>query len=369
MQEQSEGNVGQSPRPLVELPKSVGAAIMVIAVVALFSALYLARALFLPIFLAIILSLTLQPIVRTLSRRGLPAGFISILLILLLASGLLVVATGLSQPVQQWIDDAPRIAFIAKQRLGDLTQPMEAIRQAEEQVQAIADSPDSTAAEVVVRQGGFMSRTADDVVSIAATILITLALSLFILAHSDTFYEKLIKSLPRLSDKKRAFRIFIDTERTVSRYLLTIAAINLTLGLAVGAVMALLGLPDPFLWGLLAGLLNFMPYLGALVGLSFVSVAALITFDSIGYAALIPLSYFALTTLEGHFLTPIILGRQLKLNAVAILLSVLIWGFVWGIIGMLIAVPILIIVKVFCDHVESLKPFGEFLSAADRDTR
>jgi predicted PurR-regulated permease PerM len=176
------------------------------------------------------------------------------------------------------------------------------------------------------------------------------------------FYEKMIGILPTFRDKKRALTIAYDVEKEVSQYLLTITFINLMFGVYVAAAMAAVAMPNPILWGVAAALLNYIPYIGALAGIAMVSVVALISFDSLTYALIPPLLYLAGAMLEGQVITPIFLGRRLELNSVAIFIFVALWSWLWGIVGAIIAVPLLVSIKVFCDHFERLAAFGEFLS-------
>ena len=121
-------------------------------------------------------------------------------------------------------------------------------------------------------------------------------------------------------------------------------------------------MPNPVLWGVGAALLNYIPYLGALVGMALAGAIGLITFPTLTLAALPPLAYFICNAIEGSVVTPLTLGRRLELNPVAILIALAFGGWMWGIVGALIGVPLLVVVKVFCDHFESLAKFGEFLS-------
>ena len=196
-----------------------------------------------------------------------------------------------------------------------------------------------------------------------AGIAVVLVLLYFLLASGDLFLRKLIRTLPTLEDKKRAVDIARQLESDLSAYLSTVTLINLGLGVAVGVAMYLLGLPNPVLWGGLATILNFVPYLGAIVGILVIGLVAALTFDGVGQMLLPPLVYFLLTACEGYFVTPMILGRRLTLNPVMILLSLLFWGWLWGIAGAVLAVPMLAVVKILCDHLEPLHPLGEFLAA------
>ena len=120
-------------------------------------------------------------------------------------------------------------------------------------------------------------------------------------------------------------------------------------------------MPNPVLWGLVAGVFNFVPYLGAIATTIVIALAAITTFDSIGHAMLVPATFFAVNALEGNLITPMILGRTLMLNTVAVFVGLTFWWYVWGLPGAILAVPMLVTMKIFCDHFETLEPFGEFL--------
>jgi predicted PurR-regulated permease PerM len=196
---------------------------------------------------------------------------------------------------------------------------------------------------------------------IASAVLLTILLY-FLLVNDQVFIAKLVKLLPTLSDKKTAVGIAHDIESQVSRYLFTITAINACLGLAVGTAVGLLGLPNPVMWGVMVALLNFVPYLGALTGIICMTIGAVLSFDSLGYALIFPALYLAFGTLEGSFITPWVMGRSLTLNPVIILLSLTFWGWMWGIVGIILAVPILAAFKIFCAHIKPMEPLAEFLS-------
>jgi predicted PurR-regulated permease PerM len=177
------------------------------------------------------------------------------------------------------------------------------------------------------------------------------------------FYEKIVQSFTRMSEKKRALRVVYDVEREISRYLLTVALINTGLGVAIALGLWALGMPNPMLWGAAAALLNFLPYIGALMNMVMVGVIALISFDSLAYAMLAPAFVLLCNIVEGQFVTPMIVGRRLEINSVAIFIAIAFWSWMWGFVGALMAVPLLVIIKVFCDHFDGLANVGNFLSA------
>jgi predicted PurR-regulated permease PerM len=169
-------------------------------------------------------------------------------------------------------------------------------------------------------------------------------------------------TMRRNSDKRRALHIWRDVEQSVSTYLLTITLINICLGAAVAAGLFAIGLPNALLWGAMAGILNFIPYIGVLVGLSVVAVISIITFDSLSHAMIAPLFYASCNIIESQFVTPSVLGRRLSLNPVVVFISVIFWGWLWGMVGAMMAVPLLIIVYVLCTHFPRLQFVAGFIT-------
>jgi predicted PurR-regulated permease PerM len=144
-------------------------------------------------------------------------------------------------------------------------------------------------------------------------------------------------------------------------YLSTVTLINVIEAVVVTLVMWALGMPNPELWGVLVFFVEFVPYLGALVMVGVLTLAALSTFEGIGHIIAVPASYLAINLLQAYVLTPLLLGRRLTLNPVAILIGLILWWEIWGVAGAFIAVPLLATFKILCDHIETLAPVGEFL--------
>lgn len=336
-----------------------------IALIIAAAAVYFGRDFLLPVSLAFLFALVLSPVVRALARRRVPEWVTAFLLVLALTGVMAFALYSLSGPAANWLEQAPQIGREIKGKISALRQPVEAVVDASKQVDQLTVEQDPEAQRVVLSEPGLLSRAASGAPELIAQIGVALVLLLFLLSSGDMFYEKLVKSLPTLSDKKRGLRIARTVEREVSRYLFTITVINIGLGIAIGAGMAVIGMPNPLLWGVVATCLNFIPYLGSLIGITLVGLVALVSFDTIGMALLAPLVYAVCTTLEGQIVTPLILGRRLEMNPVAIFLAIAFWGWMWGIVGALIAVPLLLTVKVFADHVDSLAALGQFLAARD----
>jgi len=353
----------QLAKELDQRLRSIRLALLGIFLILFMGLIYFARDFLLPVVIAFLLALTLSPIVRFLQKRGVAPPFSALVIVLIVISVFSAGTFLLSGPVTQWIDSAPEISGKIQQKFAAIRFPIDAIFKASAQVESMGESVStSTVQKVAIQQPGMLSTAAASIVGGLTTAAITFVLLLFLLSSGTMFYEKMIGILPTLSDKKRALSIAHDVERDVSHYLLTITLINSGFGTAVAIAMALTGMPNPILWGVAAALLNFVPYVGAIGGIFMVGMVALISFESIGYAFVPPLLYAAFALIEGQFVTPVLLGRRLELNSVAIFICVALWGWLWGIVGAIIAVPLLVTVKVFCDHFDGLNSFGEFLS-------
>lgn len=333
------------------------------AVVLATAALYFGRDFFLPVVLGLVIALALKPVLRWLATRGINESAAAVTLVLSLAIALGLGAYGLSGPATEWLEQAPQIGSRVQIRLqtvlGSLPSLTDVRREVEDLSSAISGS---TAQEVVIKEPGFLATATSTVWSGITTAGIALMLATFLLASGDMVYEKIIRVAPTLQDKKAALRIVLDVEQSISRYLLTISLINTGLGAAIGCTLWAMGMPSPALFGVAAAFLNFLPYVGAIVGAALAAIIAFISLEPLWYALLVPLTYLTLTTIEGNIATPLILGRRLELNTVAIFIVVAFWGWVWGIVGVLIAVPLLVLVKTLCDHLPSWSSLGEFLS-------
>ena len=324
---------------------------------------YFVRAILLPLVLAVMLSYLLRPITRLLRRGKIPP-LISAAIVLVGMLG--VVGYGIfsvTTPAASWLQKAPYSFQQLERKLLPLKKPMQEVAQASGEIEKLA-TPESASGRttVEVKRHPIADTLLLHTPELASSAVLLFILLFFLLAYDGVFLSKVIRALPTLSDKKRAVFIATEIESHVSRYLFTQTIINISLGIAVGAVLNLLGLPNPLMWGVMVALLNFVPYLGALTGIVCVTLGAILSFDSLGYALLFPAAYLALAILEGNLITPLIMGRSLTLNPVIILLSLVFWGWMWGIVGVILAVPLLAAFKIFCAHIHSMEPIAEFLS-------
>ncbi len=357
----AESKAGRRSRT-VQLPLSVRVSLIGSFIILLIGALYFGKEILLPIALAFMLTLTLSPVVRYLAKFRVPEVVSALVIVLAVVGSTAVGIYYLSGPVSGWIDGAPQTGRQIRAKIEAMRAPVDAAVNASKQVEEITSgSNDPTVQKVVVQQPGLIARAAGGAVSLGSTAGITIVLLFFLLASGKLFYEKLVRILPTMTEKKRAIRVVYAVEEEVSAYLLTISAINLALGVLISGVMWALGMPNPILWGVMAAALNFIPYVGALVGVAVVGIVALVSFDTPSVALLPPAVYFVCTTIEGQFITPALLGRRLEMNTVVVFLSVAVWGWLWGVLGALMAVPLLVSLRVLCDHFEGLSSLGEFL--------
>jgi predicted PurR-regulated permease PerM len=339
-------------------------------ILALFYTFYFARSFLLPIVLAVLLSLILYPAVRWLKRIAIPEPMGAAIVVLTLSGVLGTALYQLFEPASDWLAKMPRITEQIERKLWNVRKSMEEVSKAAQKVEALT-SVDGQAAQrqpqVVSREPSLMSRVMTGTQNMLIATGATLVLLFFLLASGDLFMRKLVRVLPTLTEKKKAVGLARTIQSAMAQYLFTITCINLGLGVATALLMQLLGMPNPLLWGVMVALFNFIPYVGAAVSGIVLTIVAFVTFSDLNDILLVPLLYFSLETIEGQFITPYLTGRSLTLNPVMIFVSMLLWAWLWGVVGALMAVPILMTLKIFCDHIDSLHGVGEFVSGKATD--
>lgn len=332
---------------------------------ALLYTLYFAKSFILPIVLALLLSFLLTPTIRFLKRvlhfpEYLGAGAVMLVLVGVLVASIFLVA----EPASNWLQTLPGKMPEIEYRLRLLKKPLEKVTAASAEVEKLTEmEPAGERKETVkVQDNDSANVLMTQTPVFLANTLVMFILLYFLLASGDQFLRKLVTMIPTFRDKRRAVEIAREIEDNISKYLQMTTRINACMGLAIGIASYFVGLQNYILWAVLAFLLNYIPYLGALVGMVSIFLVGLLTFESTGQAFVMPGIYLVCAVLEGNFLTPMIMGRFMTLNPVAIFISLMFWGWIWGVFGALLAVPLLAVVKIFCDHIEPLEPVGEFLA-------
>jgi predicted PurR-regulated permease PerM len=364
-----------SPAPSAPTPEPRGGdasgrvprwAVIGIFILLMVGAMAYARSFLMPVVLALLLKLVFTPAQRGLDRV-MPSGLSAFVIVFTLLAVVLAGIIALAAPATDWINRAPMIGTQIEAKLGELRWATDGMREAAAQMEKIAageSEADPEVQRVVVEEsGGGLFALAFTVPQMAAQLVFTLILLFFLLASGDMFYEKIVHVMPTFRDKRTAIRIARDIEQKLAHYLSTIALINAGLGCAVGAAMWPLGMPNPILFGVLAFLLNFVPYLGSIVGVTIATAVGIVSLPELNQAFAVGAVYFLLTSIEGQLITPYFVGRRLRLNTVVVFVSVTLFAWLWSVVGMLVATPLLVMVRTFCEHIPALEGFGNFLSA------
>lgn len=344
--------------PMVTVQRWALTGIFVILSVA---ALQLGRSLLLPIAIAALFALLLAKPVRWLNRHGIPIGLAAGLIVLgsvgVFASGVYVLAT----PAASWVGRAPQTIAVAQVRIRKLMRPFTKLKQTAEKVEAITQSGPQQA-EVTVANQDLMSRLSGTTMGFLGGFVTVVFLTYFLLAEGDRFREKVGEFMHRRhhSEVQDAMR---DMQAQMSTYLFTATVINTCVGLLTFGVLTLIGMPNPALWGVLAGILNFIPYLGAIATMIIIGLAGIVSFDTTTQPLLAVGAFFVINLIEANIVTPMMMGRRLPLNPVAIFLGFLFWGWVWGIPGAVLAVPLTVMIQVIAARVPSLQTLGKVLDS------
>lgn len=329
----------------------------ILALLATFYTLYLAREFLLPVVLAMLLALLLSPLVLTLRRLRLPAAAAAALVVAGLIGAIAGIAYGLSGPAAEWMEQAPRIMREIEHKAGELQRTVRDVSEAAQKVEQMTEESDETPV-VRIREQSLRDIVVDYFQTLIVSGLMMVFLLYFLLAAGERFLRNLMSALPTFGDKRRTLEIMQHLQREISGYLMTFTLINITLASVTSVVLYFIGLPNPWLWGVMAGLLNFIPYMGPAVVVGVLTVVSALTFDELRTILLAPGVFLVITSLEGQVVTPTILGHRLALNPILIFLGLIFWGWLWGVIGALLAVPIMVSIKIVCDHIEPLKPIG-----------
>lgn len=313
-------------------------------------AMMVARALLVPIALAALLALVLAPAVRSLHGMRVPRLFAAAGVLALVLTLALATASTLLGPARAWIERVPVATARAEQALEVLRRPLAAASKASQSlIDLTADAPPGKSLPVVAVQGspGLAGLMLRETPALLTSAIAALFLVFLLLVHGDILLRKLVAIAPaRLSAKKELVCLVREAQRELSRYLGTISLINLGLGAATACGLALLGLPDPWLWGGVVAVLNFAPYVGPALAALLLTFAGFAQFAQPSMALMAPTIFLGLHLLEGQLVTPMLIGRRLALDPVMIFLGLMLLGWLWGIAGLLLAVPLLACAKI-----------------------
>ncbi len=352
----------ETPTPIEASSRLQSGAIVGIFALLVFYFLYFASPILIPIIMALLLSMLLAPFVRLLERVRVPRILGSLIVVVAAVGALFGIAASLRGPAQSWLTEPQRFSRL-EEKLGPITAPFEKLQYAIEQLEkATAPKDGPPIQKVEVTRPGLSGLLSTGIGHVASTIAAVIGLLYLFLVSGDTFLRKLVLVTPSLKDKKRAVEIVRSIETDISFYLVMVAALNIAIGIIVTATTAVLGIHDPLLWGTLAAVLSFAPYVGEFAIVVLLSLAGILTFDHLVQALVAPAIYFVVMTICWQGVVPFVVGRRMTLSPVAVFIMIIVLGWMWGVIGALVAVPVLASLKIICERIGPLRPVAEFLS-------
>lgn len=331
-----------------------------------FAAIAAGRDFLMPVTMAMLLFFVFTPLRRFAERRGIPdaATAAGITLSILLAVG--VIAYAASGPLSRAMSNMPIISAQLEQKFDSVRDSLSDLREAAariDEAQSTDPGPEEPPAIRIQQEGETTLGTVMHMAPLLmGQVLFTLILLFFLIASGDLLYLKIVQSFDRMRDKRGAYLALRQIEDSLGNYLGAITIINAGLGLAVGLTMWAWGMPGPLLFGIGAFLLNFIPYLGAITGVAISGIVALVVMPGLFWPAMVAASYLSLTSLEGQIITPYFVSRRLQMNTVVVFLGVALWAWLWSVIGMIIAVPVLVVIRVLAEHIPGWEKFGNFLA-------
>lgn len=333
---------------------------MVLTLLSIAATLILASPLLIPLLLAAFIALGLNPIVAGLARVRVPRMLGSLLLMLTLGVGMVSAINALSKPAAEWFHQAPVLLRDVGYKLHRMTTPLTRVSHAASQsLKGIGvDTSSSQSAQPARISFGTVLQAAPRILADTLTVVL---LVFFFLTYGDEMRARLVTASPRFRYRRIAARLVRGIQMEISRYLLTVTLINFCLGGLTALILWAWKMPDPLLWGGIATLLNFMPYVGAISNTLLLVAVGLLTFSDPAHALLPAASFAVLAMLEGNVITPMIMGQRMRLSPVAILVWLLVWAWMWGIPGALLAVPLLTCVKLVAEWTPGWEWFAKMV--------
>ncbi|MGB7756500.1 MAG: AI-2E family transporter [Salinisphaera sp.] len=347
-------------------PMSVRSIVLtVLLILALGYTLYFTRFVCIPIALALMLNMLLGPLVTWAQSWHVPRS-LSALLIIASCAGIagygIYMLTG---PAEYWINRAPEAFSSFNHKTSDLQKQIQDMNESTKKIKKAATKLIGKASKqsIEINHKGLRARIIANLQWTGSILVMTLILLYFMLASRGSLFRQLMLLMPSARSRANAVRIVRHLQADISRYLATVTLINAALGATACVVLWLVGLTDPVLWGVIVGLFNFAPYVGAAISLGMITLASFATFDTLAHVAIAPLAIFALNVLEGNFITPMIHGHRFAMSPLMVFIALFFWGWLWGVAGMLMAVPLLLVCKVTCDHIAGLRSLGRALGS------
>jgi predicted PurR-regulated permease PerM len=367
--------IPSGPEPVVlQMPVDVrSVALSILAGAATIMLLRYMQDVFIPLVLGGLLFYALDPFVDRLERLKVPRAVAAGAVLLLLVSATTGIAYALRFQAIAVVEQMPaaaqrfRDAFRGRGQPGTFGKMQEAAKEIEKTADSMAgnDTPRGVT-KVQIEEPAFAARAylwagSLGALSIAGQAVMVLLLTFFLLLSDDLFKRKLVEGVPTFARKKLTVQVLEQIADQIERFLLVQLFTSFVVGMITWAALSAVGLQQPAAWGLVAGVFNTIPYFGPVIVTGALGIVAFLQFDTFTMALAVAGIALAITSLEGWFLTPMLLSRAANMNQVAVFVGLIFWSWIWGVWGMLLAVPMLMVVKSVCDHIEDLQPVGQFL--------
>jgi len=328
---------------------------------AVLAACYVAAEIIFPIVLAFVLMLVLQPVMGFLEKLYLPRSIAAAAIIIVLFGSFVALGAGLSGPAASWAQKLPEGLPRLEDRLTFLSKPIQTLQKFLHQAEGLTQGTEPSVATVVVQGSGLSNMVLNATRAIVSGLFTTVLVLFFLLVSGDTFLRRLVEVLPRFKGKRQAVQISQQVAADITAYLVTITIMNVAVGVATGILAAVCGLGDPVLWGTVAFLLNYVPFLGPTIGVITFVLAGLLSIETLWLAFAPAGGYLLIHIIEGETVTPMLLARRFTINPVLVILAIVFWYWMWGVPGAILAMPMLAITKIICDRIQPLAAVGHFI--------
>ena len=350
------------PSPAPRRPRASNA-LLVLATLAVGYTLWAAQDVLLPILLGMFFALVANPIIRLLKRLWIPRFVAALIVVVGGIAGTAALANQLVVPASDWFRDVPQELREMTPKLRQLTKPMLDANRAAENIARAAGGESAKKVQVVRTQVDDPYKVLNATPRLLASVLAVVLLTFFFLVYGENLQRHAIALLPGRQKQKFSVDLMHSIEREVSRYVLTISLINAVVGLVYAAILYALDIPlqEALLWGTMVALLNFAPYVGPLIGMGVMLLVGFVTYNEQWLSVMPVLVYLGLHTLEGQIVTPIVLGRRMALSPLVLILALMLFGWLWGIVGLLLAVPLLVCIKLVLAQVEGMEGWARLL--------
>ena len=294
-----------------------------------------------PVLLAWVVAMVLLPVVDGLERRGLSRALTSTVLVILLIASMMVIVGVLTVPLTYWVGRTSELGALLKERMETLGNPLAFFDEIGNALSQVTGG-DESASAVNLSSSNIVTVILSVLSPLVSETLIFLVSLVFNLIYHRDIQSGMLLLFQNDSARQIAKDILKDIQVNTSIYFGTLTVVNICLGIAATVLTWLVGLPHPFLWGMLAAVLNFIPYVGAAIVIATLFVVGLLAFSALSHAVIAPLAYLGITALEGQVITPTLIGHRLTINPFLVFLSIACWTWMWGPVGAFLGVPILL---------------------------